>query len=428
MGIVKWTYDMIRNEAIKYKTTGEFRENNKKAYDAACRQKILSDFFDKINKFWSIDELKEEALKYKTKNDFIKNNYNAYQAALRNGIIDDLFENIRTIWDDELVRKESLKYKTKKEFSKNCSGGYNYALKHNLIDELYDNVNESWTDEHVEELAKSCKTKKEFYKNYLGAYEYARRNDLLKKFTWLVNNDGYKRCVYIYKDDENKVAYVGLTGNKEERHNSHKTGIFRERKTKSIVFDYFSSIGKDVPEPLYLEEGLDLIEAQEKEDYYRKLYEELGYKMLNKAKTGIGVGSVGCNKWSKKKVIEVASQYNTKTELRRAYKGAYEYAVKNNFIDELFDNVNKSWDDDGVREVASKCKNRKEFIKKYKGAYCYAERNNLLDELFGKVIHWDENTVIELALKCKSRGDFHKKYKNAYNYAYRKKNVRYFIS
>ena len=97
--------------------------------------------------------------------------------------------------------------------------------------ELYDNIHERWTDERVEELAKLCKSKKEFYQYNSGAYTYARRHNLLKKFTWLVNNDGYKRCVYIYKDDENKVAYVGLTVNKEERHNSHKTGIFRERKT-----------------------------------------------------------------------------------------------------------------------------------------------------------------------------------------------------
>ena len=59
MGIVKWTYDMIRNEAIKYKTTGEFKKGNPKAYGAAIRQNILSDFFEKIQTFWSIDDIKK---------------------------------------------------------------------------------------------------------------------------------------------------------------------------------------------------------------------------------------------------------------------------------------------------------------------------------------------------------------------------------
>ena len=102
-------------------------------------------------------------------------------------------------------------------------------------------------------------------------------------------------------DEENKVAYVGLTANKEERHNSHKTGIFREKRTKSVVFDYFTIISKDVPDPIYLEEGLSLIDSQDKEDYYRNLYEKMGYRMLNTAKTGIGIGSTGFYKWNKKR-------------------------------------------------------------------------------------------------------------------------------
>ena len=289
-------------------------------------------------------------------------------------------------------------------------GAYQYAIRHNLIDDLYDNVNVSWTNESVEELAKTCKTKKEFYKNS-GAYQYAKRHDLLKNFTWLINeNDGIERCVYIYIDEDNKVAYVGLTANKEERHNSHKTSIFRDKIQKSVVFDYFASIGKDVPNPIYLEDGLSLIDAQDKEDYYRKLYEKNGYRMLNTGRTGIGVGSTGFHKWSKKKVIEVASQCKTKTELCKTNKGAYDYAIRNDLIDELFNNVHNVWDDESVNEVASKCKNRYELLKKYKGAYCYAERNNLLEEIFGKTNHWNDDNVREYALKCDSRVDFCKKY------------------
>ena len=368
---------------------------------------------------WTYDMIKNEASKYSSKNEFKKNNRCAYQAALRKNIIDDLFENVNITWDEELVRNESLKYKTKNEFKHKCPGAYQYAIRHNLIDELYDNLYEYWTDESVEELAKSCKTKKEFYQNS-GAYGYAIRHNLLKKFTWLVcENDEIERCVYLYTDEENKVAYIGLTANKEERHKSHKTGIFREKRTKSAVFDYFTSIGKDVPDPIYLEDGLSLIESQDREDYYIKLYEERGYRMLNTGNTGVGVGSTGFYKWSKKKVIEVASRCNTKIELHNKYKGAYDYAIRNNLIDELFDNARNVWNDESVKDIASKCKNRSEFHKKYKGAYLYAERNDLLEDLFGKTNHWNDINIGEYALKCDSRNDFSKKYPGAYHYAYR---------
>lgn len=167
--------------------------------------------------------IKKEALKYSTKNEFKKNSNNAYQSALRKNILDDLFVNTNIYWNEELIKKESLKYKTKREFKNNCSGAYHYALAHNMIDELYDNVYVYWTDESVIEFAKSCDTKKEFYQNR-GAYGYARKHNLLHTFTWLIDkSDEIDRCVYVYIDEENKVAYVGLTANKEVRHNSHKT-------------------------------------------------------------------------------------------------------------------------------------------------------------------------------------------------------------
>lgn len=423
MNRIKWTYDMIKNEAIKYSTSGEFRKYNPKAYNAACRKKILSDFFENIQTYWSIDDIKKEASKYSTKNEFRKNSNKAYQSALRKNILDDLFVNTNytniSSWNEELIKKESLKYKTKSEFKYNCPGAYHYALTHNMIDELYDNVYVYWTDENVIEFAKSCDTKKEFYQNG-GAYGYARKHNLLHTFTWLIDKcDEIDRCVYVYKDEENKVAYVGLIANKEVRHNSHKTGMFRGFPTRSAVFDYFTSIGKNIPEPIYLESGLTLVESQYKEDYYKKLYESMGYRMLNIAKTGVGVGSTGYHKWSKKKLIEIASQYNTKTELYRENRGAYDYAINHNMIDELFDNVHNMWSEETVKSVASKCKNRYDFLKKYRGAYNYANRHDILNDLFGNVNHWNDSNVRECASKCLKRNDFHKKYPGAYKYAYR---------
>ena len=132
----------------------------------------------------------------------------------------------------------------------------------------------------------------------------------------------------------------------------------------------------------YLEENLSAVDAQKMEDLYVKKYEKMGYIMLNKGATGVGTGSIGFHKWSKKLLIKEASKYNTKIELYHNNRGAYDYAVNHGFIDELYDNVKRTWDDESVRKEALKYKNKYRFKLGCSGAYNYAERHKMLDELF----------------------------------------------
>ena len=56
--------------------------------------------------------------------------------------------------------------------------------------------------------------------------------------------DKRPRCVYGYFDEENMVAYIGLTVNKKQRHYSHKNGVFSSKSSKSPVYEYFTSQNK----------------------------------------------------------------------------------------------------------------------------------------------------------------------------------------
>lgn len=282
-----------------------------------------------------------------------------------------------------------------------------------------------WNEDSVSNEAAKFDTLSEFKKNSPEAFEYAKLNNLIKSFDWLLKSkDERPRCIYAYIDEENMVAYVGLTVNKEERHNSHKTGIFRGRERHTVVYNYFTSIGKDVPDPIYLEDNLSPIDAQDREDFYKHKYQNKGYFMLNKGKTGIGSSSLGTTSdtkyWTNETVRAEASKYETRTEFFKGCNSAYKYARNHKILDELFGKTNRNiWNEESVRKEASKYKTRKEFKIGCEPAYNWAHNHKIMNDIFGDLgLHnWDEESVREKASECNSREQFHKKYGGAYEWA-----------
>lgn len=115
----------------------------------------------------------------------------------------------------------------------------------------------------------------------------------MKPHSYDERKEEHNSTVYAYVDEDNKVAYVGLTIDKNSRKKSHKYG------SNSAVRKYF---GKNIPEPIILKDGLTVLESQYYEDYYKKQYANDGYNLLNVAATGKNVGSIGgIAKWTSKK-------------------------------------------------------------------------------------------------------------------------------
>lgn len=87
----------IMNEARKYKTKEEFQRENLSAFLAAYRYGYIDDMYWLVrqkqhkNGYWTYEHIKEEAIKCDTKTEFSKKNATAYRAALKLGIIDDFF-------------------------------------------------------------------------------------------------------------------------------------------------------------------------------------------------------------------------------------------------------------------------------------------------------------------------------------------------
>lgn len=279
----------------------------------------------------------------------------------------------------------------------------------------------SWNEKLVREEALKYSRKSDFHKCSSGAYLYAWKHNLLKDYDWFITEDNVKRCIYVYIDEENKYAYVGVTSNKEQRHIAHKTGMFNKHvRDNSPVYKHFTFIGKEVPDPIYLEEDIiGSVLAQEREDYWKKKYEEMEYKMLNLGPTGAGKGSLGIGKWNDENIREEAKKYKTKTEFYKGNRGAHDYAKRHNMLNELFDNVRTYWTDETVREEAKKYKSKTEFSKAKPGAYDYAKDHHMLDELFeNTLIYWNDDMVREEAKKYKSKKEFLKGCPGGHQYAY----------
>jgi hypothetical protein len=135
----KYTENMVKDIASKYKTQYDFRKNEPKAYDAAKRY----GWFDNLGlkstfNTWDYESVKNEALRYKNRNEFRKNNIGAYDYAKRNNILDDITKHMerRTQWTKDLAQIEAFKYNTRIDFAKNSKKAYDAAIKYGWIEDI----------------------------------------------------------------------------------------------------------------------------------------------------------------------------------------------------------------------------------------------------------------------------------------------------
>ena len=180
-----------------------------------------------------------------------------------------------------------------------------------------------------------------------------------------------------------------------------------------------------------MENCLSLEQGQEREDYWVNYYRDHGYYVLNKAKTGIGVGALGNIegvKWTKKKCYEEAKLYSYRKEFQRGSVGAYTQALKRGWLKDYtwFErprNWNQKWDRDSCYEEALKYNKLSQFEEISPGAYRAAKKNGWLgDYTWIKITakpagYWTYETCYEEAKRYRSRGEFKKNARTAYRTA-----------
>lgn len=135
----------------------------------------------------------------------------------------------------------------------------------------------------------------------------------------------------------------------------------------------------------------------------------------------------------KENVIAKAKEYNNRTDFIKGSYGAYEAAGRNGWLEESCLHMTQSitargfWDvKDNLIAEAKRFNNRTDFARGSSGAYEAAIRNNWLGEICSHMIqtyairgNWcDKNNVLAEALKYKTRMDFCKGSAGAYDSAF----------
>lgn len=278
---------------------------------------------------------------------------------------------------------------TIKDYLKKCSRAYQVSLKNGWISDYtwFERVakpNGYWKNyENCFNAAKQCITRSELLDKYYQAYYWANKNGWISDYTWFneplnVMTDNVD-TVYAYLFENIKVAYVGRTINMNARDLEHR-GIYHGDRNDAVL-EFCKKNGIEAPVPVILKEKLTIKDGLYYEDFYKNYYKQLGYTLLNKAKTGIGSGSIGgIGKYTKQHCYETAMKCTTHNEFFRKFNGEWQKANKKGWLKEYtwlsyMKKPNGYWKNyENCYNAAKECETSAEFNDKYPIAFAYSRK------------------------------------------------------
>ena len=295
------------------------------------------------------------------------------------------------------------------------------------------------TYELVTSISRQFSSRFEFQRGDKAAYNKALKEGWLDSYTWLTTpvlntNDSESKVhvVYAYLDEENKVVYIGRTNNLQRRHRQHNNLMPKSHKY-DVVKTYFMSVGlmDKLPEPVILEEGLNMVESQEKEGFYINEYANQGWYILNTGKAGANISSVGSfiQKWTYENCKELALTCESRQEFKKKSSAAYAVSRANKWIDEwlpispTYHKAENSWTKELCIEIAKKYTSFTEFSRKEPRAFTAAQKRGWQKEFYwlkrSKRKNITKEEIVRLAQDYNHASDFKRDYPYHYNRARR---------
>ena len=193
---IKWTYERVQKEAIKYSNKKAFVENAPGAASAAYRNGWIKNVCKHMvptpyPRKWTFDKVKEVALQYETRTDFANNSPAAVSAVKKSGWMNSVCQHMRSgrsslrYWTFDRVKEEALKFKTKKDFRNKSASAASVAQKYGWNNDVCSHMVELrkkkgyWNLETLSKEALKYKTRTEFATKAKGAYTTAHRKGWL---------------------------------------------------------------------------------------------------------------------------------------------------------------------------------------------------------------------------------------------------------
>ncbi len=190
-----WTLETCKQDALKYTTQKEWRKNSGGAVSAAQKNGWMDECCvhmvktRKLDGFWTLEACKEDALKYKTKDDWRDNSSGAFSIAHKRGWFKECCAHMTSnrvsynFWTKEECVKNALKFSTKTEWKKSKNSSYSKALKNGWMEECsahMDILALKRTIEECKEDALKYKTRNEWKKQSHNTYQAAQKNGWLE--------------------------------------------------------------------------------------------------------------------------------------------------------------------------------------------------------------------------------------------------------
>lgn len=287
-------------------------------------------------------------------------------------------------WTYEKCKEVALLYNSRKNLVENYSGAYSVIYKNKWF-ELIPYYSKSrlpngyWTYDKCKEIASTFEYRSKFEKKYKSAYKKIIENGWFELFNHMKRmGNKYKRLIYVYEFNDN-VCYVGLTGDIERRNNEH-TKTHKDSPVYNHIIKY------NILYKLILKcDYIDVEKAVILEEKILTEYKNNGWIILNKTKTG-GIGLDNA-KWNKETCKKESLKYDRIVDFMKKSGRAYYISIKNKWIDEFFPirQISKKgyWNDKDLCEKESKkYSTRSEFGKGSWSAYNYTIKNKWIDEFF----------------------------------------------
>lgn len=194
----------------------------------------------------------------------------------------------------------------------------------------------------------------------------------------------------VFSFEDKRYVYIGLTMRPVVRDRRHREG-------DSSVFDFSKKTGLPIPNMEILEKNLTQLEAREKEDALIAAHKSDGFIILNRAKTGKMIGSVGGmhQKWGKAACWREAQKYKSRGDFQHGSPSAYQAALMKHWLDEYtwFEVVHHhAWTHDEFIAEAKKYKTISEFSRGNNGAAIAGRLRGWMEECtwFKPGTGWDK--------------------------------------